>query len=170
VPNTVFQLGQVVYLLGFVGLMVLLFASSRSQDHKGGRFGVFATIAALIGTMALGGDLWFETYAVPWIADEVPAAFDTDPTLVLALGAISSYLLFATGWVLYGIASLRTRVYPRAIGVAIVIGGVVGFQGLLSPYDVVLGLAIGAAGIWLLRGEPAGDSESSTSRADQYVH
>ena len=48
--------------------------------------------------MALGGDLWFETFAVPWLADEAPNAFDTDPTVVLGLGAQSSYLLLAVGW------------------------------------------------------------------------
>ena len=167
--NPVFQLGQVVYLLGFIGLMVFLFASSRTMDDKGGRFGVFATLAALVGTMALGGDLWFETFAVPWIADEVPAAFDTDPTVVLGLGALSSYVLFAIGWVLYGVASLRARVYPRAIGVAIVIGGVAGFHALMAPFGVPLGLAVGAAGAWLLLRKSAGVPEASVSREAQYV-
>jgi hypothetical protein len=167
--NTVFQLGQVVYLLGFVGLMVFLFASSRRQDDEGGRFGVVATLAALIGTMALGGDLWFETFAVPWLADEAPAAFATDPTAVLALGAISSYLLFAIGWALFGIANLRSGVYPKVVSAMIVVGGIVGFQALLSPYGVPLGLAIGAAGVWLLRQGSGGDAEATTSRDPQYI-
>jgi hypothetical protein len=55
--------------------------------------------------MLLGGDLWFETFAVPWLADEAPASFDTDPTTLLAIGAIASYLSFAAGWLLTGIAS-----------------------------------------------------------------
>jgi hypothetical protein len=167
--DPVFQSGQVIYLLGFVGLMVFLFASSRTQDDAGGKFGVFATLAALVGTMALGGDLWFETFAVPWIADASPAAFDTDPTALLAVGAISSYLLFAIGWVLFGIASLRAGVYPRAVGVAIVIGGLVGFQALLSPFGVPLGLAVGALGIWLLRRRSTGDPEPTTGRVVQHV-
>ena len=86
------------------------------------------TLAALVGTMMLGGDLWFETFAVPWIADEVPGAFDTDPTVVLALGAVSSYLLMAIGWVLYGIASWRGRVFPRTLSASLVIGGVLAFN------------------------------------------
>ena len=110
--DPLFQVTQVFYLLGFIALMVFLFATSRWLEEKGGKFGVFATLAALVGTMALGGDLWFETFAVPWIADEVPGAFDTDPTVVLALGAISSYLLMAIGWALFGIASFRARDLP----------------------------------------------------------
>jgi hypothetical membrane protein len=149
--NPLFQVTQVFYLLGFMTLMVFLFASSRWLEEKGGKFGVFATLAALIGTMALGGDLWFETFAVPWIADEVPGAFDTEPTIVLALGAISSYLLMAIGWVLYGIASYRARVVPKALSVAIVIGGLLAFNALLAPFGVALGLAILAVGIWTVR-------------------
>jgi hypothetical protein len=149
--DPLFQVTQVFYLLGFIALMVFLFATSRWFEEKAGRFGVFATLAALVGTMTLGGDLWFETFAVPWIADEVPGAFDTDPTVVLALGAISSYLLMAIGWALYGIAGYRARVFPRALCVAIVIGGLLAFNALLAPFGVALGLAIGAVGVWLVR-------------------
>jgi len=167
--DPVFQIGQVIYLLGFFGLMIFLFASSRIHDDRGDKLGVVATIAALIGTMALGGDLWFETFAVPWIASESPAAFDTDPTLLLALGAISSYLLFAVGWALYGLASMRARVYPRVIGGSIVVGGIIGFQALLSPFGVPLGLAIGATGIWLIRRGGRDGHEATTRRVPQYV-
>ncbi len=149
--NPLFQVTQVFYLLGFIALMVFLFATSRWFEEKGGKFGVFATLAALIGTMALGGDMWFETFAIPWIADEVPGAFDTDPTVVLALGAISSYVLMAIGWALYGIASYRARIFPRTLSVALVVGGLLAFNALLAPFGIALGLAIGAVGVWLVR-------------------
>ena len=158
--NPLFQVTQVFYLLGFIALMVFLFATSRWFEEKGGKFGVFATLAALVGTMALGGDMWFETFAIPWIADEVPGAFDTDPTVVLGLGALSSYLLMAIGWALYGIASYRARIFPRALSVALVIGGLLAFNALLAPYGIALGLAVGAVGIWVVR---------NTSRADREV-
>jgi len=111
--------------------------------------------------MALGGDLWFETFAVPWLADEAPNAFDTDPTVVLGLGAVSSYLLFAVGWVLYGVATLRTPA-PVAISVALMIGGVLGYQALLSPWAVPLGVSVGALGAWLIRARPATSSVGLT--------
>jgi hypothetical protein len=162
--DPLFQVGQAIYFLGFVGLMVFLFASSRTYDDRGSRFGVFATLAALVGTMALGGDLWFESFAVPWIADEVPGAFDTDPTVVLALGAISSYLLFAIGWVLYGIAGFRTRAYPRWLTVALVIAGALGFNALLAPFGLPLGLVVGTIGIWTLRTRSRADREVPATR------
>lgn len=116
-----------------------------------GRLGVIGVTVALIGTMMLGGDLWFESFAVPWLADG-PAAqqvFDTDPTVVLGLGAIASYVSFAVGWALFGVASFRARVFPRSISIALVIGGLVGFSALLAPFGIPLGLAVGALGLWM---------------------
>ena len=138
-----FQLGSVGYFVGFLVLMLFLVACHDWPEQRTGWLGVAATMTAAVGTMALGGDLWFETFAVPWLADEAPSSLDTDPTLLLALGALSSYLLFAVGWVLYGVATLHARA-PVTICVAIVIGGALGYQALLSPWAVPLGLAVAA--------------------------
>ena len=111
---------------------------------------VFRLPSALIGTTFLAGDLWFEAFAVPWLGDVAPAAFHlAGGTLVI--GAFTGYVLFAVGWVLFGLASLRARVFPRPISIAIVIGGVIGFQAALPPFAIPLALAIGALGIWMIR-------------------
>ena len=149
-----FQYGGAAYFVGFVMLMLFVVADHERLEERTGRLGVTATIAAVVGTMALGGDLWFETFAVPWLADEAPNAFDTDPTVVLALGAVASYLLFAVGWILYGVATLRAHA-PVVISVAIIIGGALGYQALLSPWAVPLALSVGALGVWLIRTRPA---------------
>ena len=153
--SVVFQLAGLVYFVAFCLLLLSLVASYRWEASEAGRFGLVAAAAAAVGTMALGGDLWFETFAVPWIADRAPAAFDTEPTPLLALGAISSYLLFSLGWILFGIASLRARVFPRAISAAIVIGGVAGWAALLAPFGIPLGLAMASLGVWMMRAVPA---------------
>ncbi len=94
-----FQFGGVVYMVGFCVLMLALIGAYGWGLHKApGRLGVIAFVTAIVGTMLLGGDLWFETFAVPWLADEAPASLDTDPTTLLAIGAIASYLSFAVGW------------------------------------------------------------------------
>jgi hypothetical protein len=149
--SVVFQLAGVVYFLAFCLLMLTLVLAYAWQASRAGKLGIAAVTVAVIGTMALGGDLWFETFAVPWLADEVPAAFDTDPTVMLALGAISSYVLFAVGWALFGLASLRAGLFPKAICLAIVVGGICGFSALLAPFGVPLGLAIIWLGIWMIR-------------------
>ena len=149
--SVVFQVAGAVYFLAFCLLMLSLLLAYAWQAAEAGKLGVAGVAAAAIGTMALGGDLWFESFAVPWIADEVPAAFDTDPTVVLAVGAISSYLLFAVGWALFGLASLRARVFPRSISIAIIIGGLCGFNALLAPFGIPLGLAMVWLGVWMIR-------------------
>jgi hypothetical protein len=153
--DPVFQVGGVIYMLGFCALMVALVgAYGWGLDKAPGKLGLIAIITAIVGTMLLGGDLWFETFAVPWLADEAPAVLDTDAhpaSSLLALGAVSSYLLFALGWALFGIASFRARVFPTAICVAIVIGGLIGFRALLSPTGIPLGIAVTWLGVWMIR-------------------
>ena len=161
-----FQIGGVVYLLGFVTLMLFLVASHEWLEAGAGRLGVAATMVAVVGTMALGGDLWFETFAVPWLADEVPQALDADPTVILALGALASYFLFAVGWVLYGVASLRAHV-PVAISVVIIIGGALGYQALLSPWVIPLAVGVGALGVWLIRTKPDQEHQKRPSTTKQ---
>jgi hypothetical protein len=159
-----FQLGGVAYFVGFVVLMLFLVSSHEWLEAGAGPLGAAATMAAVVGTMALGGDLWFETFAVPWLADEAPNAFDTAPTVLLGLGALASYWLFAIGWVLYGVATLRAHA-PVAIAGAICIGGLLGYQALLSPWAIPLGLAVGALGVWLSRTKAATTERSATGTA-----
>ena len=146
-----YQIAGGIYMLGFVALMVALIGAYGWGVHKAGRFGVVAFVTAIAGTMLLGGDLWFETFAVPWLADEAPASLDTDPTTVLAIGAIASYLSFAIGWALFGIASYRAGAFPKAICAAIVIGGLLGFSALVAPLGIPIGLAVTALGVWMIR-------------------
>ena len=103
--DPVFQIAGGIYIAGFCALMLALIGAYGWGLHRAGRFGAIAFVTAIVGTMLLGGDLWFETFAVPWLADEAPAALDTDPTTVLAIGAVLSYLSFAIGWALFGVAS-----------------------------------------------------------------
>ena len=56
-------------LAGFCVLMFALIGVHGRQAHKAGRLGTFGFSAALLGTMMLGGDLWFESFAVPWLAE-----------------------------------------------------------------------------------------------------
>lgn len=164
--NVVFQLAGVLYFISFCLLLLSAITSYRWEAREAGRLGVVGVTVALIGTMALGGDLWFETFAVPWLADTVPMAFDTQPTALLAIGAISSYLLFSLGWMLFGVASLRARVFPRPISAALVVGGVAGWSALLSPFGIPLGLAVGSLGAWMLRTRRPVPSAGTTRHRD----
>lgn len=166
--DPVFQTGNVIYLVGFCVLMLALIAAYGWIADKAGRLGLIGVVVAIVGTMLLAGDLWFETFVVSWIADDAPVLLEADdPSTLLAIGAVSSYLLFAVGWILFGIASFRARAFPAAICVALVVGGLIGFRALLSPTGIPLGLAVAWMGVWMIRTKraPSGASEVTSAPA-----
>jgi hypothetical protein len=71
-----------------------------------------------------------------------------------------SFALGAAGWLLFGVVSLRTRVYPRAASAVLVIGAALTFTPL--PFSgVVFEVAVAWLGFVLLSGKeaPAGQPE-----------
>ena len=103
--------------------------------------------------------MWFEGFATPWLVEVLPQVLTAQKTTIWVIGFFSSYVLFALGWLLFGLASLRARVFPVAISVAIAVGGLVGFLAAAPPYGIPLGLALVWLGGWLMR-------RSSGPRAD----
>jgi hypothetical protein len=113
----------------------------------------------------LGGDLWFESFAVPWLAEgPFPEALKSDPSILFALGALSSYWLFAIRWVAFGVANLGARVFPVWISILIVVGGIAGYQALLALWGIPLGPAIATLGVWSLRRPSSATTESLDER------
>jgi hypothetical protein len=158
-----FQFAGVIFMAGFCALMLFLVGLNSWIAPKAGRLGTVAVSVAVVGTMLLGGDLWFETFAVPSIADG-PAAhrvLGADPSALLAFGAISSYLLFAVGWALVGIAGWRGRVFPRVIAAGVVIGGLIGFRALLAPTAIPLAVAVAVVGAWMVHTSKARSRQGS---------
>ena len=167
--DPVFQTGNVVYLVAFCLLMLTVIGGRVGAPQGAGQAWPDRRRRRHRGTMLLGGDLWFETFAVSWIADGAPDLLEAeDPSTLLAIGAISSYLLFAVGWLLFGIANYRARVFPSGICIAIAIGGVIGFRALLSPTGIPLGIAVAWLGVWMMR-TPTAASETSHPDPQQVV-
>jgi hypothetical protein len=165
--NDIFNVGSVIYFRGFCVLMFALIGVHGRQARRAGRLGTFGFSAAVLGTMFLGGDLWFESFAVPWLAEgPFPQVLSSDPSILFALGAISSYLLFAIGWVSFGVASLRAQVFPVWISVFVVIGGIAGYKALLSPWGIPLGVAVSTLGGWMLHARSAAIADSNVGRPE----
>lgn len=139
------------YFFAFVGLMIALIAVHGRLAVGMGRFGLVAFLAAVLGVMIQGGNMWFDGFAAPWLAEVLPQAFTVRKTPILQIGGLSSYVLFALGWVLYGLATLRAKAVPVALSVALVVGGVLGYNSGLPPYGTPIGLAVAALGGWLVR-------------------
>jgi hypothetical protein len=76
-------------------------------------------------------------------------AFTVEKTTIVQIGGLSSYLLFALGRALFGLASLRARVFP-AVSLGLMLGGLFGFRAGMPPYGVPIGPARAALGGWLI--------------------
>jgi hypothetical protein len=128
------------------------------QGRAAGTFGAVGLCAAIIGALNLGGNMWFEGFAAPWLAEVDPQVFTAEKTTILLIGGLSSYLLLALGWVLFGLASLRARIFPASICLAVTVSGVIGFQAAAPAYGVPLGPAVAVLGGWLIRSDRAARS------------
>jgi hypothetical protein len=91
---------------------------------------------------------------VPWIVDVAPEILDADKSGGWTVGYLSAFVLFAAGWVLFGLAGLRAGVLPRGPSIGIMGAGLIGFMAGSPPYAVPLGLSLVWMGLRLTR-EPA---------------
>jgi len=147
-------INSVASILAFALLALALVAIYEREAHAAGWLGVIGVGAALVGTVFMAGDWWYEAFAVPWMADVAPVVFETGAGGRLLIGGLASFALFSVGWVIFGVASLRARVFPAAISGAILVGGLlsgVAIAGAYLPGSVLFGLAIAWLGAWLMR-------------------
>ena len=139
------------YFVAFVGLAIALVAVHERVAPRFVRYGLIAFLVAFAGTMTQGGNMWFDGFAGPWIAEVAPQAITAEKTITLQVGALAAYVLFAVGWMMFGIALLLARAVPAAVALGVVAGGVLGFQSGLPPFGIPIGLAVAALGVALMR-------------------
>ncbi|WP_167046608.1 hypothetical protein [Salinibacterium sp. ZJ454] len=153
--QTPFIVANALHFVVFIGLVLALVAVYMRYAESAGALGVVAFCAALIGTMDMAGNMWFDGFAAPWIAATAPEAILAGGSGVLAIGGFSSYVLFALGWIVFGIAGWRARMFPTWVAVVFVIAGLLGYNAGLSPYGIPIGLAMAALGWWIMRSSRA---------------
>jgi hypothetical protein len=122
-------IGGVLLLGGLVGLYA-------GQSLSAGTLGVVAFLVAFVGTTLVVGLIWALTFMVPSVAAVAPGLLDAPPTGALGVGFTLSFALGALGWLLFGVATLRARVYQRAAAVLLIVGAALTF--LPIPLSAVL--------------------------------
>lgn len=132
--NTLYLLGLILLSVGLVGLYA-------RQWQAAGPFGLVGFLAALVGTVFFTGFFWANIFVAPALAVGAPEFLDLGGRFP---GFFLSLLLYAVGWLLFGLASLRARVYPRAPVIALIVGAALDL--LAAPLS---GLVIDAAFVWL---------------------
>lgn len=144
-------LAGVLLLLGVVGL-------HARQSETSGAPGLLAFLVAFAGTALILGTWWTNTFVAPSLATEAPAFLEAGPTGVLGFGFTMSFALGAVGWLLFGLVSLRTRIYPRAVVVVLMVGAALTFVPLPGG-QVVFEVAVAWLGLVLFSQKEASDRE-----------
>lgn len=144
---------SVLSIVAFALLLLALVAAYDRIARPAGLLGVIGLGAAIVGTVFMAGDWWYEAFAVPRIAEVAPEAIETFVGGRLLVGGLSSFALFGIGWVLFAVASLRARVYPRAISIAILVGGLLSGVPIFVylPGGLIHGLAFMWLGAWMMK-------------------
>jgi hypothetical protein len=162
IVGTTHAITSVVTIVAFGLLVLALVAIYEREAPSAGWFGLIGFAAALMGTIFMAGDWWYEAFAVPRIAEVAPEAIATFVGGRLLLGGVASFLVLGVGWVLFGAASLRAHVFPTAISGAILVGGLLSGVPIGLAYltgGIILGIAIAWLGVWLMRETiPAGET------------
>ena len=139
-----YLLGTVLLLLGLVGLYA-------SQSEAAGVLGLVGFLGAFVGTALLSGAIWFELFITPSLATEAPELAEAELGLA---GFILSFLLVVIGWLVFGVATLRARVYPRWPAILLIVG--VGLSFTPIPLSgIVLSVAVAWLGFILFTGRGA---------------
>lgn len=153
-----YALQSLVNLLAAVLLQIGLVGLYARQSEAAGPLGLAGFLVAFLGTALVTGFLWAALFIVPALTVEAPAFLNElegpPPGLFLSL------ITFGVGWLLFGIATLLARVYPRIPVILLIIGAVIAILPL--PFTgIVLAVAVGWLGFALFMGREASAEQPS---------
>jgi hypothetical protein len=151
-PSGAQLLAMALLLIGLVALFV-------RQAEAFGALGIAAFVFALLGTTLAAGAAWSQVFVVPPLAEVAPAVADQGAGSVLA-GFLLSFLVFGVGWLGFGVATLRTRVFPRWAVIVLMVGAVLSIIPLPSR-ALIVEIAAGYLGFTLLTGRGASEQQPS---------
>jgi hypothetical protein len=145
-------LAGVLLLFGSIGLYA-------RRTEVVGLLGLFGFVFAFSGTVMAVGAFWSNIFIAPTmaaaLAREPAGLLDATPPRALAAGLGLSYGLVSVGWLLFGVAILRARAYPRAGAAALTLGAVLTW--LPFPLaGVLFGVGVALVG-WYLYSAGTGD-------------
>ena len=165
----------IVQILGLVAIALItlgLVGMYAHQAQKAGTLGLIAFVIAFSGMLMsleilvnrimlmVFGLSWGEPFLGPLVAEAAPGLLNAEPSGALAVGSILSIVLFALGWILFGVVSLRTGALPRGAAIILIAGALLAF--ILSSLDLPLwSLVLGAAMAWMGYALWSGNSEQA---------
>ena len=141
-------------IAAYLGLLTLIGLYAR-QVEESGRLGLAAFILASLGMVMNIGFLWSGGFIVPALTSAAPEFLDqveVNPSAIIAAGFITTFALFALGWLLLGVASLNAKVLPRIPSWLLILGAILGLVSRIVGWGipgVLFGVALAWLGWWL---------------------
>lgn len=158
-----YAIQSVLKLVGAVLLLPGLFGLHARQADATGLLGTAGFLAAFCGTAFVVGSFWATAFFAPAMVAMDPVAFDAGegPPGRLAEAFLVSWAVFVLGWMLFGAAAWRTRVYPRVAALLLTCGSPLALGTLMVvgfPTGVFFSAAVAWMGytLWSEKGAPVG--------------
>jgi hypothetical protein len=151
-------------LAAMFALLLALTGLYAREAHATGRLGLAGYVTASLGTLLVAGDWWYEAFIGPALREQAPELLTMAIGGSILVGAAITTGTFAAGWLIFGLASFRARVFPRRAAILMAVGGLAGILALIPPFQIPLALAVGWMGLWLVRSDSR-ETQPSSSRA-----
>ena len=136
-----FLFQNALYLIGLILLSAGLVGLYARQWQAAGAPGFVGFLVAFVGTVFFTGFFWANIFVAPALAIRAPEFLDLGGRFP---GFYLSLVTYVAGWLLFGLASLRARVYPLGPVIALIVGAALDLFG--APFS---GLLIDASFVWL---------------------
>jgi hypothetical protein len=85
---------------------------------------VAGPVVAVVGSVLVVGGQWAALFVLPALSSTAPHLLSSGALHSVTVGYVASYAVFALGWVLTGVALLRSRAVPTWLGVLLIVGAV----------------------------------------------
>lgn len=158
-----YAIQSVLKLIGAALLLLGLSGLHARQAEAAGPLGTAGFLAAFSGTALAIGSFWATAFFAPAMAASDPAGFDAleGPPGRLADAFVVTMATFVLGWMLFGVAAWRARVYPRAAALLLILSSPLTLGTLLVvgfPTGVFFSAAVAWLGytLWSEKGAPVG--------------
>ena len=152
VTTGAYTLHTVLDMIALILLLLALVGLYARQAEVTGPLGFVGFIVAFVGTVLVAGFAWASLFVAPALATAAPEFLNTGPPP----GLLPTFIPFAVGWLLFGIASLRGRVYPRWAAILLIVGAV---PSILPFTQVLLGVAVAVLGLYHFTGRDAAEAQ-----------
>jgi hypothetical protein len=157
---------QVINWVAKVFLLWALVGLYSRQAKETRVLGFIAFLLAFVGIALIFGTIWGGFILTPGLARAAPAYLDSTVTQFSLLpglvGYILPFMLALLGILLFGVASLRAKVFPRWAAILLIVTPLLqvvkSFIGLPFVADMVFGIGLVGMGyaLWSEKREPVG--------------